>query len=560
MASSLEPESSSGTVERPPPIERARAVARPAGPGPSGRSWNDFLPVLSHALRTPLTGILGMSKLLTGGKLPAEERRHAEVIHSSTESLLGLIDELLMLSKIEAGQLDLEVEDFRLRSLVEESVELLKPRAKAKRVDLRFTVAEGAPDELAGDGRHLRQVLLNLIGNAVKFTRRGFVFVTVSREKPEADDGERIWIRFSVRDTGIGITPDQVSEIFEPFAKGDSSESWSYGGNGLGLPISQGLVGLMDGELAVESTSGQGSTFTFAVPFAPARDPAGLAAKPDPGTTPRRTPREQRANWRILVAEDDEVNRMLALRVLSEAGFKADAVHNGLKVLEALEESSYDLILMDCQMPELDGYEATRLIRQIEKGQRGAGYRHLPVIAVTALTMKGDREKCMEAGMDAFVAKPYRAEQLVAAVDRHLGLGDSATPSAGDSGSPTRDGLPNGSLDTDVFRQLLEFSKSPQGSFLTTLVDTFVRERSKRCEELTQALEAGEGRRLAKLSHKLISASGSVGAYRLAKLAGDLEIRARDNKLEACRDALADLVAEYEKTEAALREVIDSED
>jgi CheY-like chemotaxis protein/HPt (histidine-containing phosphotransfer) domain-containing protein len=498
-----------------------------------------------------------MSKLLTGGKLPAEERRHAEIIHSSTESLLNLIDELLVLSRIEAGRLELETEDFRLRQLVEESVELLKPRARAKRLDLRFSVADGTPDELSGDPRHLRQVFLHLIGNAVKFTRRGFVFVTVSQEEADARDGERYRIRFSVRDTGTGIAAERLSQIFEPFVKGESSDNWSYGGNGLGLSISQGLVELMGGELAVESTPGEGSTFTFAVPFAPAEDLAALAARPAAETAPPGTPREQRAKRRVLVAEDDEVNRMLALRVLTEAGFQADAVHNGLKALEALEERTYDLILMDCQMPELDGYEATRLIRQIEKGQRGAGYRHLPVIAVTALTMKGDRERCIDAGMDAFVAKPYRAEQLVAAVDRHLGLAEPPPAAAGPS--PTRDGLPKGSLDSDAFRQLLDFSKSPQGGFLSSLVETFIRERTIRCDELAAALDAGEGRRLAKLSHKLISASGSVGAYRLAKLAGDLEISARENKLKACRSVLADLAAEYEKTEEALREVIDAE-
>jgi PAS domain S-box-containing protein len=556
--------------------EEAKALAE--------QSRNAFLATMNHGLRTPLNGILGMSRLLLEGGLPDAQRRQAEIIHSSAESLLALIDELLDLSKVEAGQLPLDEEDFRLRELVRECIELLRHRARAKRIDLRFTVSDETPNALRGDPRRLRRVLLNLVGNAVQLTRRGFVLVSVAAETPRDDTAAETprddtaaqtprddtaaqtprddtaaqtprddtaaeafaRVRFSVRDTGTGIAPERLPRIFDPLTHQEEGRP-PGGGNGIGLATCQRLVGLMGGEIVVESEPGQGSTFSFAVPLAPARDPQGLRARPGAGKAEAADRR--RGSFRVLVAEDDEANRLLALQVLADAGYEADAVDNGIEALEALEQASYDLILMDCQMPELDGYEAARLIRQLEKGQGGA--RTIPIVAVTARTLKGDREKCAEAGMDDFVAKPYRTADLVLAVDRNLGLSRPAAvrgPAAG-RGSSSGSGAV---LDADVFRQLRELAQPTQEELLANLVEMFVGERSERFAALRQALEARQSRQLSELAHKLISAAGSVGAYRLAKVAGELEIRARADDLGACEDLLAKLAAEYDKAATAL--------
>ncbi len=520
------------------------------------RAAFDLLATLSHAIRTPMNGILGMSRLLVRGRLQAEERRHAEIIHSSAESLLRLIDEILDIAKIEAGQLLLEPADFRLREVVGETVELLSAQARSKGLTLRFSVAEETPEALSGDAHRLRQVLLNLVDNGVKFTERGFVFVSVAAvESPDGGGARSSWIRFTVRDTGVGIEPDLMPKLFDSFPRSDVA---APSAGGLGLAIIKRLVDLMGGSIDVESTPGQGSTFTFRLPFEAARDSETLLAPPK---TPASPPdRRRRESYRILVAEDDEINSMLALQILAEAGYRADAVYNGFKALEALEEKAYDLILMDCQMPQLDGYEATRLIRQLEKGARGSGYRHIPVIAVTARTMRHDREKCVDAGMDDFLAKPYRAEDLVKAVDRNLELegGGHDEPALVVPVGPMEEEPQPGVLDRAVIDQLRELVQPSQEGMLSTLVDTFVRDKTRRCRELKQAFIAGDSPRLANRAHKLISASGSVGAYYLAKLCGDLEILARDARLDECRGPIEEIEAELNRVEVALRKLVTS--
>jgi signal transduction histidine kinase/CheY-like chemotaxis protein/ligand-binding sensor domain-containing protein len=372
----------------------------------ASRAKSEFLANMSHEIRTPMGAIIGLAQLLRKTDALEEAKGYAELVSSSAEGLLGVIDEILDFSKIEAGKLTLERVDFSLREVLGGIAELLAPRAEAKGLELTLAVGDRVPDRLKGDPVRLRQVLLNLVGNAVKFTPRGRVDVEV---EPERCDGEEVGVRFRVRDTGIGIAPEARQRLFEPFTQADSSTSRRFGGTGLGLAICRRLVDLMGGEIRVASRSGEGSTFEFTACFT-AGDPAA-----EPAPAPAAPPREKR-RARILVAEDNPVNQLVVLRHLAHLGYRAEAVGNGHEVLRALAEERYDLVLMDCQMPELDGYEATRRLRLREvDGER------LPVIAVTAHAFKGDRERCLESGMDDYVAKPFKVEELAAILARWLG-------------------------------------------------------------------------------------------------------------------------------------------
>ncbi len=372
----------------------------------ANRAKSEFLANVSHELRTPMSGILGTADLLADSDLPAPYRRWVEIQKASAESLLHIIDDILDFSRIEAGKLSIEAADFSLRETVSQTLELPAEQAAAKGLDVHLTVAPEVPDELRGDPGRLRQVLLNLASNAVKFTAEGRVSFGVGLA--HTDDG-KIALRFDVRDTGIGIAAADLAKLFVPFSQVDGSMSRKFGGTGLGLAISKRIVEQMDGRIGLESTPGSGSRFWFVVPFD--RRPAERQ-EIDVEPTPKRTLDPAQ---RILIAEDNPVNRMIVVDQLAIGGYRADAVINGLEVLEALEKRSYDLILMDCQMPELDGYEATRRIRQAE-----APGEHIPVIAVTAHALKGEREKCLAVGMDDFIAKPYAREELISTVARWL--------------------------------------------------------------------------------------------------------------------------------------------
>ncbi len=390
-----------------------------------------------------MNGVIGMNELLLETPLDEEQRTYAQQVSRSSEHMLAIINDILDISTMETGRLELDEVAFDLRDTVEQACAPADLEARAKGIELRVQIDGDVPRRVNGDGSRLRQVLMNLASNAVKFTSAGSVDVHLSRSEPQGDG-----ILFEVSDTGIGIDAPMLERMFEPFTQADVSTTRIYGGNGLGLAIAKELVELMGGTIGAESEPGQGSRFWFelTLPSATGEDgslgesveepvvrrieapvvdasavPAGRSGTPA-------APGGARDRGLVLVVEDSEVNRIVAGRVLERSGFRAHLVDNANEALRALSVQHYDAVLMDCQMPGMDGYEATRELRSSE----GADGRHTPVIAMTAHAMTGDRERCLEAGMDDYITKPVRSHTLVEVLGRWVPATSAADDLAGD--------------------------------------------------------------------------------------------------------------------------------
>jgi PAS domain S-box-containing protein len=497
------------------------------GADAANRAKSRFLANMSHEIRTPMNGVIGMLQLLQTTSLTSEQLRYATVAQESGQALLALINDILDLSKIEARKVTLENLRFDLKSTVEGVVQLLRVPANAKGLNFHSRVSPEIPLLLRGDAHRLRQVLTNLAGNAIKFTEHGEVRLEAMLEQRS---GEKVTVRFSVTDTGIGIRPDQTKRLFSPFTQADASTTRKYGGTGLGLAICKQLVEMMGGTIGVDSREGNGSMFWFTavLELAPEAQlqPANECEDRRAGATPGSTPTKPAG--KILIAEDNATNREVALAQLRKLGYQADAANNGAEAVRALEHGGYDLVLMDCEMPVMDGYEATRRIRSAHPG--------VPIIALTADAMSGDRDKCLKQGMNDYLAKPVDLSLLAEVLTKWL-----LAPQVGQS--QVGGGQTKAVFDGDALLGRLMGDRD----LATTVLKGFLNNFPSQLNNLRRRLDEADAPGFKMQAHALKGAAATVAAADLRAIALAMEQSSKAAQLDHCGQLLPRAVQEFER-------------
>ncbi|MBM4345652.1 MAG: response regulator, partial [Deltaproteobacteria bacterium] len=488
----------------------------------ANRAKSAFLARMSHEIRTPMHGVLGMAQVLAETPLSAEQRHYLDMVLGSGELLLSVINDVLDFSKIEANRIEFEIGDFDLHDNLRDVFDLVAMVARDRGLQMQLELPSDLVRPLRGDALRIRQVVVNLLSNAAKFTHRGGV-VLRGHTVPEADG--RVRVRVEVQDTGIGIDPEAMTRIFQPFGQADSSTTRVYGGTGLGLAISKQLVESMGGTIGCSSQPGLGSTFWFELPLPPARAPI---TEPARVATPAAL-----AGGRVLVAEDNRINQVIASRILETLGVQVDLVADGEAAVAKAAQQRYDVVLLDCQMPLLDGYGAARQIRALP----GAAGR-VPILAVTASVLADDHAQCRAAGMDEVLLKPLHADDLRNAVARRLSQAKRAESGAHAIVRPVPE-LPT--IDVGV---LADLKRAGGRDVVQLVIGLFEEAAADAQRELRQA--AGDLDQLARLAHRNRGTAGSVGARRLAQALSKLENAARAGQPDQ-------VIAELDACEAELK-------
>ncbi len=498
----------------------------------AGAAKGEFLAHMSHEVRTPLNAVIGMTGLLLDTTLEPEQREFAEVIRTSSNALLSIVNDILDFSKIDAGKLELEAIDFDLPAAVEDTVGMFDIKAKDKGLRLTREIGPEVPAFIRGDPGRLGQVLLNLIGNAIKFTAEGGVSLRVSLD---SQDAERATVRFEVTDSGIGIPENRLAGLFQSFSQVDASITRRFGGTGLGLAITKRLVELMGGRIGVESVLGKGTTFWFTTVFERAAEPfqerAPAATAPVAIVNPGR-------RLRALLADDNAVNQKVGVLMLERLGVRADAVGTGLEALHALDTAPYDLVLMDVQMPEMDGLEATRAIRRKEAGTG----RHIPVIAMTAHAMSADRDQCRDAGMDNFISKPIELDRLSEIID---GVAKQFTAVAA-----TVAAVDDSTL---IDRRELGARLGGDAQIVEDLIQVFRADAPAIRARLAKAVDDGDLTELNRVGHLLRGTAGTLCAHALSASAAELERAAHASDLDGALAQAAAVIQDYDRLLEAVK-------